>query len=316
MGLDYRGNTVAELRPHRVHGEKRLGRHIRLGFNVEMNIIATPPASEGPPTPPSTPALISIHSLSGSISVQTTKQPIILGHLYTDRPFWITTYPQHRTDHVTVYTDLAPDQIEALEEYRSGAGLNFSLSIMALAERQGDVGAKSDQIVFTVNQSAWLDILKQVGYGDFLLFEIPALPVATTETDYLVCLKEARQHLWLGQYDDAVEDCRKALACYWKAHTLDKSITQSEHSFCAKKNTPTSSTDDTAQPENKDSYRNGMVKHERLLFLHRATKHFADASAHREGKPRQPFTRREAVGVMSIVGALLAMEDLNPPEPM
>ena len=131
MGLDYRGDTIAELRPHGVHGERRLGRHIRLGFNVEMNIIATPPASQGSPTPPSASAPISIHNLSGNISVQTTKQPINLGHLYTDGPFWITTYSQHRTDHVTVYTDLAPDQIEALEEYRSGAGLNFSLNLMA-----------------------------------------------------------------------------------------------------------------------------------------------------------------------------------------
>ena len=311
MGLDCQGYTVAELRPHGVNGGKRLGRHIRLGFTVEMNIIATPPARQGSPAPPSTPAPATIHNLSGSISVQTTKQPIILGHLYTDGPFWTTTYSHHRTDYVTMYIDLAPDQIEALEEYRAGAGLNFSLNLMALTERQGDVATKNDQIVFTVNQSAWLDILKQVGYGDFLLLEIPALPNATTETDYLVCLKEARQHLWLGQYDDAVEDCRKALACYWKAHTLDKSITQSEQSFCAKKNSQTSGTDDPAQPENKDSHRNGMVKHERFLFLHKAIKHFADAAAHREGKPRQPFTRREAVGVMSIVATLLAMEDLN-----
>lgn len=222
MGLDYRGDTVAELRPHSVHGEKRLGRHIRLGFNVEMNIVAPPPENRGSPSPApsSPPVLISLHSISGSISVQTTKQPIMLGHLYTDRPFWITTYPQHRTDHVTVYTDLTPDQIEALEEYRAGAGLNFSLNIMALTERQGHVDTKQDQIVFPVNQSAWLDILKQIGYGDFLLFEIPALPVATTETDYLVRLKEARQHLWLGQYDNELS---RAAGKRWHAtekHTI------------------------------------------------------------------------------------------------
>lgn len=305
MGLDYRGDTIAELRPHGVHGERRLGRHIRLGFNVEMNIIATPPASQGSPTPPSASAPISIHNLSGNISVQTTKQPINLGHLYTDRPFWITTYPQHRTDHVTVYTDLAPDQIEALEEYRSGAGLNFSLNLMALTERQGNVDTKWDQIVFTVNQSAWLDILKQVGHGDFLLFEIPALPVATTETDYLVCLKEARQHLWLGQYDDAVEDCRKALACYRKTQNLDTAITKSEHLFLAKKS-PVPSGNDATQKGNGNGQRNDMSKNERFLFLHRATKHLTDTPAHPEGKAPQPFTRQEAISVMSIVAALLA----------
>lgn len=311
MALDCQGYTIAELRPHGVQGEKNLGRHIRLGFNVEMNIIATPPENRGSSAAPSsTPAPISLHSISGRISAQTTKPPIALGHLYTDSPAWVNTYTREHREYLTMYVDLAPDQIEALEEYRGGAGLSFLLNIMALTKRQEDVDMKAEQIVFTVNQSAWIDVLKQVGYGDFLLFEIPALPKATTETDYLDCLKEARQHLWFGQYDDAVEDCRKALACYWTVHALDKPIAQSERNFCTKKSaaTPPATQD---QPDNNDNYRNGMLKHERLLLLHRAVKHLADAAAHREAKPRQPFTRREALGTMSIVAALLAMGDWN-----
>jgi hypothetical protein len=311
MGLDCQGYTIVELRPHGVQGEKKLGRHIRLGFNVEMNIIATPPENRGgSATPSSTPAPISLHSISGRISAQTTKPLIALGHLYTDSPAWVNTYTQEHREYLTMYVDLAPDQIEALEEYRGGAGLSFLLNIMVLTQRQEDVGMKAEHIVFTVNQSAWIDILKQVGYGDFLLFEIPALPKATAETDYIACLTEARQHLWLGQYDDAVEDCRKALACYWTMHGLGKDITRSERSFCTKKSTttPTAAQD---QSDDNDNSRNGMLKNERLLFLHRAVKHLTDAAAHREGKPRQPFTRREALGTMNIVAALLAMGDWN-----
>ncbi len=93
-------------------------------------------------------------------------------------------------------------------------------------------------------------------------------------------------------------------------HGLGKDITRSERSFCTKKSTttPTAAQD---QSDDNDNSRNGMLKNERLLFLHRAVKHLTDAAAHREGKPRQPFTRREALGTMNIVAALLAMGDWN-----
>ena len=302
MGLICQQYEIASLRRHSFSGEQGLGHHARLQFGIEVDIIPTP--LRGGPTgaPLPNPPPMKIHSVGGSVTVKTRKRPTInLGHLYTDRPVWLSTSPHpHNKHYLSMFVDLAPEQIEALEESRNGeGGLDFTLAVTALTEYQENIDQANDSVLFPINQSDWLGVLTQIGYGDYLLFEVPSPPSTSPDTDYIVRLREARQHIWLGQYDVAVTDCRAALACYTKGKGLDSAITASSRNFCSKNDA------------NGEGARNAMSKDDRFLFLYRAAKHLTDAPAHPEGRPPQPFTRSQAISVLSIVAALLSVGDLG-----
>ncbi|MHB8252359.1 MAG: hypothetical protein ACYDEV_01340 [Acidiferrobacter sp.] len=303
MGLGCQGYEIANLRRNSFSGEQGLGHHARLHFGIEMDMNAT--LSQGPTGAPlPNPVPMKLYSVGGSVTVKTRKRPKVnLGHLYTDRSVWLSTSPQSRKHYLSMFVDLAPEQIEALEESRNGeGGIDFTLSVTALAEHQRDIAQSNDSVLFSINQSDWLDVLTQVGYGDYLLFEIPSSPSASPDTDYLARLREARQHIWLGQYDDAVTDCRNALACHREAKGLTDAITTSERGFCGKKN---------GAPAEGEGARNAMSKNDRFLFLYRAAKHLTDVPSHPEKKGPQPFTRSQAISILSIVAALLSVGDLG-----
>ena len=303
MGLICQGYQIATLRRHSFSGEQGLGHHARLWFGVEMDVNATPsrdPATLSSPDP----AHMTIHSVGGNVTVKTRKRPAVnLGHINIDRPLWINTAPFSQKRQLAMFVDLAPGQIEALEESRNGeGGLEFTLSVAALTEHNGNIDQARESVLFSINQSDWLSVLTQIGYGDFLLFEIPAPISATADTDYIAHLRKARQHIWLGHYEEAVIACRTALACYWDAKKLASAITASERAFCGKRN---GASTDGAEA------RNTMSKDERFLLLYRAAKHLTDAPAHPEGRPPQPFTRSQAISVLSIVASLLSVGDLG-----
>lgn len=302
MGLRYQGYEIAGLKRHSFSGEQGLGHHARLQFSIEMDITITP--SQGPTGAAlPNPMPMRLYSVGGSVTVKTRKMPAVnLGHLYMDRSVWLNTSTHPHKHYLSMFVDLAPEQIEALEASRNGeGGLDFTLTVTALTEYQENIDQTNESVLFCINQSDWLSVLAQIGYGDYLLLEIPSPPSAGTDTDYLARLREARQHIWLGQYDDAVMDCRNALACR-KDKGLAEAITASERAFCGKKNAP---------PEDGEGARNAMSKNDRFWFLYRAAKHLTDASAHPEGRPPQPFTRSQAISVLSITAALLSVGDLG-----
>ncbi len=303
MGLSYQGYEIANLKRHSFSGEQGLGRHARLHFGIEMDVNATllhdlTGASLSNPVP------MKLYSVGGSVTVKTRKRPTVnLGHLYTDRPVWLSTSLQSRKHYLSMFVDISPEHIEALEESRNGeGGLEFTLSIAALTEHNGNIDHARESVLFSINQSDWLNVLTQIGYGDFILFEIPAPMSVAADTDYIARLRNARQDIWLGKYDEAVIACRTALACYWDAKKLAGAITASERVFCGKRNG--ASTDGAGA-------RNTMSKDERFLLLYRAAKHLTDAPAHPEGRPPQPFTRSQAISVLGIVAALLSAGDLD-----
>ncbi len=304
MGFTCQGYEIATLRRHSFSGEQGLGRHARLRFGIEMDIIATPSSDPiGTPSPNPIPMMM-IHSIGGNVTVKARKRTAVnLGHINIDRPFWISTAAVSRKRHLATFIDFAPKQIEALEESRNGeGGLDFTLSVAALTEYKGNIDQANESVLFSINQSDWLSVLTRIGYGDYLLFEIPSPPSAGPDTANLVRLREARQHIWLGQYDNAVTACRNALACHLEAKGLAEMITTSERNFCGKKN---------EEPAEGEGARNAMSKNDRFLFLYRAAKHLTDAPAHPEGRPPQPFTRSQAISVLSVVAALLSVDDLG-----
>lgn len=303
MGLRYEMYEIATMRRHSFSGEKGLGRHARLVFGVEIGLIATPKENNvGAPISDAEP--VALHSVSGTVAVKAPQHfALHVGRGYTRAPVYVVTCAYHRQNQIALFVDLAPDQIEALEEIRGGqGGLEFTLTINAVTERLGNRTEADDALIFAVNQSDWLKVLEQIGYGRFFLFEIPFPAVMAEDTDYATQIRKAHEHVRLGQYDEAVSDCRAALACYAKAKNINSTMTQSEHAFCGKKNETLTS------PE---APRNAMLKEARFLFLCRAAKHLTDTPAHPEGKPSQPFTRPQAISVLTVVAALLSVEPLN-----
>ena len=180
------GYQIATLRRHSFSGEQGLGHYARLWFGIEIDIIATPARDSAASSSPY-PVHMTIHSVGGNVTVKTRRRPAVnLGHINIDRPLWINTAPVSRKQQISMFVDLAPGQIEALEESRNGeGGLDFALSIAALTEYNGTTDQAYESLLFSVNQSHWLNVLTQIGYSDFLLFEIPAPMSATADADYI-----------------------------------------------------------------------------------------------------------------------------------
>lgn len=305
MGLRYEMYEIATIRRQSFSGEKGLGRYVRLVFGVEIGLIATPKENNvGAPILDAEP--VALHSVNASVTVKTPQHSgIHVGRAYTKAPVHAVTCAYNRQNHLALFVDLAPEQVEALEEIRGGqGGLEFTLAINAVTERRGNRTEADDALTFAVNQSDWLKVLEQIGYGRFFLFEIPFPAAASEDTDYGTQLRKAHEHARLGQYDEAVSDCRAALACYSKAKDISSTITQSEHAFCGKKN---------ETQTNAEAPRNAMLKEARFLFLYRAAKHLTDTPSHPEGKPPQPFTRSQAISVLAVVAALLSVGPLDLP---
>lgn len=116
---------------------------------------------------------------------------------------------------VTFLKDLLPVQLDAVEQARSGGGLRMELRVRCTIHDPAEPypSGTSKTVYKEIPASVWIDALRQMGYLDVRVLEIPLQPgidgepLLRAETR----LQEARQALLQGDYDGVAVACRKAV---------------------------------------------------------------------------------------------------------
>ena len=134
------------------------------------------------------------------------------------------------------------------------------------------------------NQKAWIDLLKQIKYGQHLLFEMPiSLYPAEQETKALAAVRRANEQLHYGHYDEVVSNCRKALEAVLK------------------------DTEQSAIRQKYAGHKKEMSKQERLNNVYGALYHLSHLSTHlAEEDEHAHFSREEARMLLGTTSAAIS----------
>lgn len=282
MSLSYNGRTVCDLNFKNLSGRPGIGIH-RLSFFIEY--VTSPWPDPG----------ITLSEIRGTVTVQTLgtgTAPQLLGVVVPESPLVIEPRKESFTSQATLCIDLDPARVRAIEDVRNGGDLSFVVAISCAV-----VGSKAvapnmamGDLYFQVNQRTWIDALKQMGYGDFLLFEIPIpMPHATEELKQAVVkLTKAREHLWAGHYDEVVAACRVCLESITKGLKETDDMKNARNAYAA-------------------AGRKSMSQAERFLFLREAATYVAHTAHHTdETGASASFDRKDAICMLGVTAAILS----------
>lgn len=114
--------------------------------------------------------------------------------------------------HLQLICDLDAWRIEAIEERRKGAAPTFSLElwpVIVCKERQ--LVAQVQSIRLNIPREQWLKFLGAAGHQRFEILEVPIPKEADLLSRAIEHTKAARQRVDVGDYEEAIARCRKAL---------------------------------------------------------------------------------------------------------
>lgn len=109
-----------------------------------------------------------------------------------------------------LYADLDRPRVEALEAIRDGGALNVDVHVagQVMSKQHGLCSLRDASEKYLLNQSDWIEILRQMGYAETMLIEVPVTDGIRKATEYLGAAQKA---MGLGHYRDAVGACRDVL---------------------------------------------------------------------------------------------------------
>lgn len=208
MGLAIDGMTnVADVKFGGVRGDRGLGYH-RVGFDVTLTLH---------PQPADRPlALVGIVAEAyvqraggqGREFLGVARSPS--GQSRSEHP---QAVPGARPYECRTYLEIEMDaaRVRALEGLRAGGDLRFSLTLRATFQRdRGPLHEGCDQATYASNQSEWATALERMGYGRFILIEVPA-PDAASRPELAKAaeaLRLAEDAVRRGEWREAVGRCR------------------------------------------------------------------------------------------------------------
>ena len=175
---------------------------------------------------------------------------------------------------------LSREQINALEAYRQEKDLKLNLGLRALVASGDELLPSFDCTDIIVPREQWLNALKNAGYRNTLLFEVP-LPATSDGLASLI--SKAQEFIETGHYKDAVMQCRH--------------IVEQVESLREDKQASVSANKIAHSGERRE-----MSPVDRLLSLREQLKNICQLGAH----GTEEFTRSQAKAVLGMTMALLA----------
>lgn len=210
-----------------------------------------------------------------------------LGCPRAEVPLVITAHEHQQSGTLAFELQVPASIVEKIEQFRAGGGLDVKMHISG--ERMGLRHATEyDDVYYRISQSQWIDVLRQMNFGDYLLCELPIELGDDGELrDVWAFMTEARELIYNGHYSSAVLECRKAFETTVKHFNLEASLSR-------------------AAVMNRESHRS-MPKRERFLNLYDAAKRATNLSAHPDANNEVvDYSRREALLVFAVVAAAIA----------
>ncbi len=275
-------HVIADFQPHRVYGEAGLGCY-RLKFGLAYSIHAWPDKA------------LEFRNVQTEIYVrgETGSDFHFLGESKPEKPLLIRTSRHSITNLKIAFSmTLYEHQLEKIESMRNGEGLHFKLNLAGESFGDGRSEITQNELRLFVNQKEWLEVLKQIDYGEFLLFEIPVPSAEQSEElrTAVALMTQARSHFLLGNYGDAVATCRNVLESLAKALKEEKKQSQAKKQF----------------KENEQSAR-AMTQEQRALLIRESVKHFSQLAHHPSSDGAAfIFNRKEALLMLGCTATLIS----------
>lgn len=184
-----------------------------------------------------------------------------------------------------------------MEDLRLGGDFQLTISMQArFLDQAGITHMSGDNQTLLVNQATWLRVLTEMGYGRYMLIEVP-VPDQAADPEMaktVECLAKANVALRRGEWREAVGTCRDVLEALGVAmNDGDKTDPMFNPLF--------------ANSQNADM-------NARLLVLRRALKLFTHPARHMSANSvGHDWRRSDAIAIISMVSALI--QKLNEPKP-
>jgi hypothetical protein len=227
--------------------------------------------------------VVRLSDFSGELQLRDTSGSVasVARMIPANPPFWIQSYKHSNTQAVIMEADLDRYRLEAIEKARRGRDLHLAIQLRAQAEQKGQRQAVGGSEEVNLNRGQWIDILKQLGYRETLLLEIPLSGAKNRHlASAIKHLDTAHDALQRGAYRDAVAMCRDALEAL----------------------TPFAGDDREATFENSRHHN----KNQRLLVLRRALRQLPHAAKHAEpGDQLIEWEHADAEMLVSMTAALV-----------
>jgi hypothetical protein len=143
-------------------------------------------------------------------------QPVFFGPPSADSFAPVHHDPWSRTvDRLSL--DVDHRQIDEIEQKRRGGPLTFTFLVGGTVQHGGKIGLlypSNHQLTYDVSESEWIRLLGQLGYGTYVIVEVPLTsPNGLTGEVQLAAqaLEQARAAFLRGDYEEVVADCRPGL---------------------------------------------------------------------------------------------------------
>ena len=192
MDLYYENNKLARVRVAGMSGSSGIG-FFRLVANLEFTFTSRDDD-------------VTLFPLTGRLAVGNRN----VGHLFSPAAELTKAAPRDYPDTKVLYIDLDRPRIDALEAIRNGGALTLDVHVagQVISNQHGLCSLRDASDSYQLNQTGWIDILRQMGYGETMLIEVPVTDGIGKTTEYLAAAQKA---VGLGHYREAVGACRDVL---------------------------------------------------------------------------------------------------------
>lgn len=258
------GNYIVDFDQFFVHGREAAG-----GYGLVFSMRGNRQACQN---------TMVIFDLSLSISLADTRKPLAQSIPSSSR--LIKCHNFTSSEQVFFEAVFTKEQISAIEDYRQEKDLKLQFGLRALIATGDEWFSDQDLADVTLTREQWLDALRNAGYRNTMLFEVP---VPTVPDGLALVISKAQEFIEIGHYRDAVMQCR---------HLIEQVETIRED----KKSSGTAN--NMAHGQN----RRDMTAVQRLLSLREQLKNICQLGAHGS----EEFTRSQAKTVLGMTMTLLA----------
>jgi hypothetical protein len=265
ISINCNGSYLVEFGELLLAGRKSVG-----GYAFTFTLRGSRNVSEKP---------VDVINIGMSISLSNPPRPFIIYVPSAEQMIRCHT-SANNSEQVSFEVILTKEQVNALEEYRHEQDLKLNIGLRALTLSNSGLLHSSDFSEASVPREQWLSALKNAGYRQTLLFEVP-IP---SSTDRLAApISKAQEFIEIGHYKDAVMQCRHII------ERIEELRDDKKESSAA----------------NSKAYSNerrDMSSIERLLSLREQLKNVCQLGAHGS----EEFTRSQAKAILGMTMTLLA----------